>query len=106
MNVHVPAAALSLLCLIACGHAEPPKPYTEKIPGTDVAFEMVHIPGGTFKMGSPPTEKDRREDEGPQVEVKVEPFYVGKFEVTWAEYEAFTDNYFRVFREGPPRIPA
>ena len=29
------------------------KPYVETIPGTDVKFEMVPIPGGTFEMGSP-----------------------------------------------------
>ena len=31
--------------------------YTEQIPGTAVAFKMVAIPGGTFKMGS--TDKNR-----------------------------------------------
>ena len=36
------------------------KPYTEEIPATDVKFDMVPIPGGTFTMGSP----DERE--GPQ----------------------------------------
>ena len=48
---------------------------------------MVPIPGGTFKMGSPASEKDRKDDEGPQVEVKIEPFWMGKCEVTWDEYE-------------------
>jgi len=63
------------------------KPYTESIPSTDAKFEMVPIRGGTFTMGSPASEKDRRDDEGPQVEVKVDPFWMGKFEVTWKEYE-------------------
>ena len=48
---------------------------------------MTPIPGGTFKMGSPANEKDRKDDEGPQVEVKLEPFWMGKCEVTWGEYE-------------------
>jgi formylglycine-generating enzyme len=66
-------------------------PYTAKIPGTDVEFEMIPIPGGTFKMGSPESEADRRADEGPQFEVTIEPFWMGKYEVTWAEYMTFMD---------------
>ena len=63
------------------------KPYVEKIPGTDVTFEMAPIPGGTFKMGSPEDEDERSDDEGPQVEVKIEPFWMEAHEVTWDEYE-------------------
>src|ERR1700742_4874135 len=40
-------------------------PYVEKIPGTDVSFEMIPIPGGEFQMGSPPKEAHRKKDEGP-----------------------------------------
>src|SRR5439155_932565 len=42
------------------------KPYTETIPGTQVKFEMIPIPGGTFTMGTPPGELKRSDDEGPQ----------------------------------------
>ncbi len=63
------------------------KPYTEVIANGDVTFEMVPIPGGRFLMGSPDTEADRKEDEGPQHEVEIEPFWMGKCEVTWNEYE-------------------
>jgi formylglycine-generating enzyme required for sulfatase activity len=39
-------------------------------------------------MGSPPDEKDRSDDEGPRHEVRIsEPFYLGKYPVTQAEYE-------------------
>jgi formylglycine-generating enzyme len=64
-------------------------PYVEKIPGTDVSFEMIPVPGGEFLMGSPPKEAHRHKDEGPQVRVKVEPFLVGKFELNRAEYSSF-----------------
>src|SRR4051812_29864052 len=64
-------------------------PYVEKIPGTDVTFEMIPIPGGEFLMGSPAGEANRSTDEGPQVRIKVEPFWMGKCEVTWGEYRAF-----------------
>ena len=69
------------------------KPFSQQLTGTDVKFEMVPIPGGTFKMGSPETEKSRNDDEGPQVEVKVEPFYMGKYEVTWDLFNEYIKTY-------------
>ncbi|WP_157158954.1 formylglycine-generating enzyme family protein, partial [Gimesia maris] len=68
------------------------KPYTEKILNTDVTFDMVPIPGGEFLMGSPDSEKNREDDEGPQVKVKIEPFWMGKHEVTWNEYDIWSFN--------------
>jgi sulfatase modifying factor 1 len=68
-------------------------PYVEKIPGTDVSFEMIPVPGGEFQMGSPAKEAHRKKDEGPQVRVKVEPFWMGKCEVTWAEYRSYMAMY-------------
>jgi formylglycine-generating enzyme required for sulfatase activity len=65
------------------------KPYTTSIIGTDVVFEMLPIPGGTYKMGSPENEKGRGKDEGPQKDVTVEPFWMGKTEVTWNEFQLF-----------------
>jgi formylglycine-generating enzyme required for sulfatase activity len=64
-------------------------PYVEQIPGTTVKFEMVHIAGGKFMMGSPADEAGREADEGPQHEVTVRPFWIGRFEVTWDEYDQF-----------------
>ena len=84
------------------------KPYTESIPGTDVRFEMVPIRGGTFTMGSPPDEKGRRDDEGPQFRVKIEPFFMEQHEVTWPEYMAYarTYNFFAQQRRSQrPPIP-
>jgi formylglycine-generating enzyme required for sulfatase activity len=69
--------------------ATPAETYTETLPGTRVTFEMVAIPGGTFQMGSPDGEPGREPDEGPQVKVQVAPFWIGKHEVTWDEYDAF-----------------
>ena len=65
------------------------KSYTETIPGSKVKFEMIAIPGGTFLMGSPANEVGRREDEGPQHPVRIAPFWMGKTEVTWDEYDLF-----------------
>jgi formylglycine-generating enzyme required for sulfatase activity len=63
------------------------KAYTEKIQNTDVSFKMVPIPGGQFTLGSPAGEKGRKDDEGPQVEVKIAPFWMEAHEATWGEYE-------------------
>src|SRR5688572_17562376 len=68
-------------------------PYTENIPGTDITFEMIPIPGGEFLMGSPPNEAERNDDEGPQVRVTVEPFWMGKCEVGWGKYKSFMAMY-------------
>jgi len=63
--------------------------YTEQIPGSAVKFNMLAIPGGTFKMGSGDAEKFRQEDEGPIKEVHVDQFFMGEIEVSWDEYMTF-----------------
>ena len=63
------------------------KAYTESISGSEESFDLLPIPGGKFTMGSPDGEADRKDDEGPQHEVTIEPFWMGKCEVTWNEYE-------------------
>ena len=55
-------------------------------------IEMVPIPGGTFLMGSPESEADRNDDEGPQREVKISPFWMGKYEITWDQYDAWGEE--------------
>lgn len=63
--------------------------YTEEIPGSDIDFQMIAVKGGSFLMGSPKNEKGREEDEGPVHMVKLDPFWMGKHEVTWDEFELF-----------------
>jgi formylglycine-generating enzyme required for sulfatase activity len=63
--------------------------YSAKIPKTRAPYHMVAIKGGEFLMGSPASEKGRDSNEGPQTRVKVAPFWLGKYEVTWDEYEPF-----------------
>ncbi|MBE9238073.1 SUMF1/EgtB/PvdO family nonheme iron enzyme [Anabaena aphanizomenioides LEGE 00250] len=54
--------------------------------GNGVLLEMIAIPGGTFLMGSPENEAERLDREGPQHQVTVKPFYMGKFTVTQAQW--------------------
>lgn len=65
------------------------KDYTDTITKTGVKFDMVAIKGGEFLMGSPEDEAGRYEDEGPQHKVKISPFWMGKYEVTWNMYDPF-----------------
>jgi formylglycine-generating enzyme required for sulfatase activity len=50
--------------------------------------EMTVLAGGLFVMGSPDNEPGRGRDEGPQREVSVAPFAMGKFEVTFSQWDA------------------
>ena len=61
------------------------KNYTETY--NNINLEMVWIPGGEFMMGSPSSEKDRDDNEGPQHQVKLNGFRMGKYEVTQDQYE-------------------
>lgn len=65
------------------------KVYVEPIPGSEASFGMLPIAAGTFSMGSPETEADRKKAEGPVHEVSVGAFWMGKCEVTWDEYHVF-----------------
>ncbi|MFH0843263.1 MAG: SUMF1/EgtB/PvdO family nonheme iron enzyme [Bacteroidota bacterium] len=65
------------------------KNFTEMIPGTRVSFEMIAIPGGTFRMGSPDDEPFRDPDEGPVRTVTLSPLWIGRAEVSWDEYMTF-----------------
>ena len=50
---------------------------------------LVFIPPGTFRMGSPTDEVDRYSSEGPQTAVTISRgFWMGKCEVTQGEYQA------------------
>ena len=71
--------------------------FTEDL-GNGVSLEMVEIPGGEFLMGSPGDEKGRENNESPQHKVTVKPFFMGKFPVTQAQYQAITGKNRSVFK--------
>ena len=53
-----------------------------------IELELVSIPSGEFMMGSPDNEPERDDDESPQHRVTVPAFYMGRYPVTQAQYEA------------------
>jgi formylglycine-generating enzyme required for sulfatase activity len=68
----------------------------------EIVLEMVEIPGGKFEMGAPKAEKDSSDDERPQHEVEVAPFFMGKFTVTQAQWRVVA-GWEKVKRELDPR---
>ncbi len=97
MGVAAGAGMLAALVLVgepvASGFVDVPgdKPadYEQTSPGSEIKFTMIGIPGGTFDMGSPDSEKGRSPDEGPVHPVTIRPFWMGKTEVTWDEYDQY-----------------
>jgi formylglycine-generating enzyme required for sulfatase activity len=56
--------------------------------GHGVVLELVSIPGGTFLMGAPKSEAESSDYERPQHQVTLAPFYLGKYPVTQAQWQA------------------
>jgi len=56
--------------------------------GGGVVLEIIGIPQGSFTMGSPSNELERENDEGPQREVTINAFLMGKYAVTQAQWQA------------------
>ena len=65
------------------------KAYSEVIQHSEATIDMLPIPAGKFLMGSPESEVVRDQIEGPQHEVSVDPFWMGKYEITWDAYEVW-----------------
>ena len=58
----------------------------------DVKLEMVLVPAGKFKMGSPASEEGRSDNETQHEVTLAKPFYMGKYEVTQEQWEAVMGN--------------
>lgn len=73
--------------------------YAESVTGTKVEIPMVALKVGeagfpaTVRIGSPADEPGRKPDEGPAFTVEVEPFWIGKFEITWDTFDEFRREY-------------
>jgi serine/threonine protein kinase len=71
----------------------------QMIVGPETGVVFVLIPGGKFRMGSPPDEAERKEDET-QHDVEISPFLISKYEITQAQWER-TMGYNRSRHQGP-----
>ncbi|AOW99097.1 hypothetical protein BJP34_06215 [Moorena producens PAL-8-15-08-1] len=61
--------------------------FTEDL-GNGVDLEMVYIPAGSFLMGSPESERGSNDRERPQHQLTIPPFFLGKYQVTQAQWRA------------------
>lgn len=94
------SASVGQACLVQCGVASqmdrselPPPPAPKTRPGEafkecDVCPEMVVLPAGSFLMGSPASEARRAADENQRRVLIPHAFAVGRFEVTFAEWDS------------------
>jgi formylglycine-generating enzyme required for sulfatase activity len=95
------ALAVPLAAALAAPAPAPPPPtrprvepaahrsYTETLPESRVRFDLVAVPGGVFWRGSFPGERGRAGDEGPRHPVCIRPFWMGRTEVTWDEFDQY-----------------
>jgi eukaryotic-like serine/threonine-protein kinase len=65
--------------------------FTETL-SSGIQLEMIEIPAGEMLMGSPATELERKSDEGPQHLVRLSGFYMGRFTITQAQWQAIMRN--------------
>lgn len=78
----------ALIAAIGCGqvtHGQPGRTFQDCAD----CPRMIEVPGGSFTMGSPAKERERRKYEGPRENVRVASFALGETEVTRAQYAAF-----------------
>lgn len=64
-----------------------PNAVTEEL-ANGVGLEMIRIPGGRFVMGSARRTENQYNDEGPQREVRIREFLIGRYPVTQAQWKA------------------
>lgn len=79
----IPILLGSLMCIAYAQNKL--QSYDQKLEGTNLSFKMQAIPGGEFKMGS----INGKSDEKPVHTVRIDPFYMSVYEITWDLYEPF-----------------
>ncbi len=87
-------AATLTVSVVAAPHLaraqEPSLPAALQIDLGGVTLDLVLVPAGTFVEGSPPTEKGREDGEAPREVQLTQPYYLGKYPVTVAQFTRFT----------------
>ncbi len=64
------------------------QPADFRVQENSIGMKLVYIPAGEFMMGSPLSESDRSDDEGPIHKVEItKGFWMGQYEVTQEQYE-------------------
>jgi formylglycine-generating enzyme required for sulfatase activity len=88
--------------------AQPGQPLPRRVVN-QLQMTLLLIPAGAFRMGSPATEVERGNDEGPQREVTLsQPFYMSINPVTQRQFESvmgYNPSYFNAGKGGGPDFP-
>lgn len=89
-------SAASLVCVsvafpfyLSAQSSEPFRAYKQKVPGSEISFDMVPIPAGDLVPGSPVSEKNRNKDEGPGQAVRLSAFWMASMEVSRDAFDVF-----------------
>ena len=86
--------AISLLTIIAltsCGILKKQsKGYTENF--MNMGIEMIEVKGGIFQMGCNESKRVCKDDELPIHNVYLDDFHIGKYEITFNQYDLFCEN--------------
>lgn len=96
-------ALLVLSCTTTIAQEKGNKNYIQDIKGTSLSFSMQAIPGGTFAMGS---NNPSHTDEHPVHQVKIDPFWMSTYEVTWDIYEPFLYKDYEQSKQTEGRVPS
>lgn len=78
--------ALAAMLALVPGQRDKPVPGGLQPVVNSAGIELMPIPGGSFVMGGDPA--DHKDDELPPHPVRVAPFYLGRYEVTQAQWQA------------------
>jgi len=75
-----------LICL-SVGFQADAQTYEQKLPNTQLSFNMISVPGGKFSIGNNNPLGDK--DEAPQKSIELSPFWMSEHEVTFAEWDLY-----------------
>ncbi len=81
----------TFICIIQIGtiYSQELKDYLQNFKDEKITIDMIAIKGDTFLMGANTNDTTRKDDEKPSHEVEVDDFWMGKYEITWKQYDAF-----------------
>ncbi len=105
-----PRLCLLFTTALVVGAADPaglPAPATSAVRVVaDLKLDLIRVAPGTFTMGSPAEEPERNKAEGPRGQVTISrEFWLGRTEVTQAQYEAIMGVNPSTFKKGDPDLP-